>query len=41
MQTPAVMGRLSEGKLLLDLRTVFPEQESELLDAISQATGNP
>ena len=36
-QTPAVMGRLREGKLLLDLRTVFPEQEKQLVDAIGQA----
>jgi L-seryl-tRNA(Ser) seleniumtransferase len=35
--TPAVMGRLSEGKLLLDLRTVFVEQEGELVEAIRQA----
>lgn len=37
LQSPAVMGRLSEGKLLFDLRTVFPEQESELIDAVRQA----
>jgi L-seryl-tRNA(Ser) seleniumtransferase len=36
-ETPAVMGRLSEGKLLLDLRTVFPEQDEELLEAVRHA----
>ncbi|MBI1913896.1 MAG: L-seryl-tRNA(Sec) selenium transferase [Planctomycetes bacterium] len=37
-QTPALMGRLRDGKLVLDLRTVFPEQEPQLVDAIRQAT---
>jgi L-seryl-tRNA(Ser) seleniumtransferase len=36
-QSPALMGRLSEGRLLLDLRTVFPEQESQIVEAIRQA----
>ncbi|HLJ92737.1 MAG TPA: L-seryl-tRNA(Sec) selenium transferase [Gemmataceae bacterium] len=31
---PAVVGRLHEGKFVLDLRTVFPEQEEGLLAAI-------
>jgi L-seryl-tRNA(Ser) seleniumtransferase len=35
--TPAVMGRLQNGRVLLDLRTVFPEQEDELLRAMGQA----
>ena len=35
--TPAVMGRLSEGKLLFDLRTVFAEQEDALVEAVQQA----
>jgi L-seryl-tRNA(Ser) seleniumtransferase len=35
--TPAVMGRLRDGKLLLDVRTVFPEQEEVLLGAVRQA----
>jgi L-seryl-tRNA(Ser) seleniumtransferase len=34
---PAVMGRLRDGKLLLDLRTVFPRQEGALVGAIGQA----
>ena len=37
--TPAVIGRLHGGKLLLDVRTVFPDQESGLLDALRQALG--
>ncbi len=37
LQTPAVMGRLRDGKLVLDLRTVFPEQEAELVEAVRQA----
>jgi L-seryl-tRNA(Ser) seleniumtransferase len=35
--TPAVIGRLRDGRLLLDLRTVFPEQETELIEAVRQA----
>jgi L-seryl-tRNA(Ser) seleniumtransferase len=35
--TPAVVGRLSEGKLLLDVRTIFPEQEGLLAEAIQKA----
>jgi L-seryl-tRNA(Ser) seleniumtransferase len=35
--TPAVMGRLSEGKLLFDLRTVFVEQVDELVEAVRRA----
>jgi L-seryl-tRNA(Ser) seleniumtransferase len=38
--TPAVMGRLSDGKLLLDVRTVFSHQEGALLDAVSRAVGS-
>jgi L-seryl-tRNA(Ser) seleniumtransferase len=34
---PAVMGRLQGGKLLLDVRTVFVEQEAALLKAILDA----
>jgi L-seryl-tRNA(Ser) seleniumtransferase len=37
--TPAVLGRLREGKLALDLRTVFPEQEDALVEAIRQLFG--
>jgi L-seryl-tRNA(Ser) seleniumtransferase len=35
--TPAVMGRLRDGKLLLDLRTVFPHQEPDLVAAVGLA----
>jgi L-seryl-tRNA(Ser) seleniumtransferase len=35
--SPAVMGRLREGKLVLDVRTVFPHQESSLVEAVRQA----
>jgi L-seryl-tRNA(Ser) seleniumtransferase len=35
--TPAVVGRVQDGKLLLDLRTVFERQEEELLAAIRSA----
>ena len=34
---PAVVGRVQEGRLLLDLRTVFEEQEDELFGAICRA----
>src|SRR5262249_53409987 len=32
--TPAVMGRLRDGKLLLDVRTVFPHQEGAVAEAL-------
>jgi L-seryl-tRNA(Ser) seleniumtransferase len=35
---PAVVGRIQDGKFLLDLRTVFDRQEDELLGAIAQAS---
>jgi L-seryl-tRNA(Ser) seleniumtransferase len=35
--TPAVVARLRDGRLVLDLRTVFPEQEPELVEALRQA----
>lgn len=35
--TPAVVARLRNDKLLLDLRTVFPEQETPLIQAVKQA----
>lgn len=35
--SPAVMGRLRDGKLVLDVRTVFAEQEGELLEALRKA----
>jgi L-seryl-tRNA(Ser) seleniumtransferase len=36
--TPAVLGRLRDGKLVLDVRTVFPDQEAALVEAVRQAT---
>ena len=36
--TPAVLGRVKSGKLLLDVRTVFPEQEDVLVAAVGHAT---
>jgi L-seryl-tRNA(Ser) seleniumtransferase len=35
--TPAVMGRLRDEKLVLDVRTVFPEQEGQLVEAVRAA----
>jgi L-seryl-tRNA(Ser) seleniumtransferase len=35
--TPAVVGRLRGGKVVLDLRTVFDHQEAGLLEAVRQA----
>jgi L-seryl-tRNA(Ser) seleniumtransferase len=34
---PAVIGRLAEGRLLLDLRTVLPSEDEQLLSALSAA----
>src|SRR5262249_60250339 len=34
---PAVVGRLQDGKLLLDIRTVLPDQETALLEAVRWA----
>ncbi len=35
--TPAVIGRVESGRLLLDPRTVLPEQDAALLDALRHA----
>jgi L-seryl-tRNA(Ser) seleniumtransferase len=35
---PAVLGRVQNGKLLLDVRTIFAEQEPELIEAVRRAT---
>jgi L-seryl-tRNA(Ser) seleniumtransferase len=35
--TPTVIGRLRDGKLVLDIRTVFTHQEQGLIEAIRQA----
>ncbi len=34
---PAVMGRVRDGKIVLDVRTVFPEQMDELAQALAEA----
>jgi L-seryl-tRNA(Ser) seleniumtransferase len=39
--TPAVMGRLRDGKLVLDVRTVFPHQEAALIEAMRAASHSP
>ncbi len=35
--TPAVLGRLRDGKLVLDVRTVFPPQDAEVVETIRKA----
>jgi L-seryl-tRNA(Ser) seleniumtransferase len=35
---PPVVGRTREGRVLLDLRTVMPDEERALLSAVSQAS---
>ncbi|HEX4614058.1 MAG TPA: L-seryl-tRNA(Sec) selenium transferase [Urbifossiella sp.] len=37
--SPAVVGRVQDGQLLIDLRTVLPQQEDDLLTAIGAAGG--
>lgn len=38
--SPPVVGRIRDGKLLLDLRTVSPEREDALVGAVVEATGS-
>src|SRR5579884_2162874 len=38
--TPAVMARLRNGKLVLDVRTIFPHQEGQLIEAVRCAVNN-
>jgi L-seryl-tRNA(Ser) seleniumtransferase len=35
--TPAVMARIQDGRVLIDLRTVFERQDEELIEAVRQA----
>jgi L-seryl-tRNA(Ser) seleniumtransferase len=35
--TPAVVARLRQGKLVLDVRTIFPHQEKDLVEAVERA----
>jgi L-seryl-tRNA(Ser) seleniumtransferase len=37
--SPAVVSRVRDGKIVFDLRTVFPQQEAGLVRAISEAVG--
>jgi L-seryl-tRNA(Ser) seleniumtransferase len=37
---PAVLGRVQGGALLLDLRTIFPEQEDAVATAVGAAAGS-
>ena len=37
--TPAVMGRMRDGKLVLDMRTVLAHQEAELFTACKASGG--
>jgi L-seryl-tRNA(Ser) seleniumtransferase len=39
-QDPPIILRLEEDKVLIDLRTVFPAQESELLEGLKKAVGS-
>jgi L-seryl-tRNA(Ser) seleniumtransferase len=36
-QTPPVIARIVDDRLVLDLRTVFPSEEAELIDHIGRA----
>ncbi len=38
--TPAVMGRVRDGNLVLDVRTVLPHQVDALVDALRKGSGN-
>jgi L-seryl-tRNA(Ser) seleniumtransferase len=39
--TPAVLGRVQDGRVLLDLRCVFERQDDELLEAVRRAANRP
>ncbi len=39
--SPAIVGRTHQGRLLLDLRTVFPGQDSEIVGIIEGLEGGP
>lgn len=38
LRTPAVMARVRDGKVVLDLRTVFAQQEAALVEAVANAS---
>ena len=37
--SPSIIGRVEEGRVLLDLRTVFPEQDRLIVDALQHIAG--
>ena len=37
---PSVFGRIQQDRLLLDLRSVFPEQDAQIVDVV-QTLGQP
>lgn len=40
LSNPPIISRIAEGKVLLDLRTVAPQEESEILEALSNPVQN-
>ena len=36
--SPPIIGRISEGKVLLDLRTVFPEETPTIVESLKSLT---
>jgi len=38
---PPIIARVEEGRVLLDLRTVFPEQDATLANALASLTEDP
>ena len=38
--SPAVFGRVQDGALWLDLRTVFPEQDAQIVSALHDVAAN-
>ena len=36
---PPIVARVEEGRVLLDLRTVFPEQDAEIAKALNSLSG--
>jgi L-seryl-tRNA(Ser) seleniumtransferase len=39
--TPSVIGRIQQDRLLLDLRSVFPRQDMELVEAVQSLNSGP
>jgi L-seryl-tRNA(Ser) seleniumtransferase len=36
---PAIIARVEDGRVLLDLRTVFPAEEAEIVSSLRRITG--